>query len=46
MQIHRMSANFDKLQGQTLELHEGLNIIQAPNETGKSTWCAFLSAML
>ena len=46
MQIHRMSANFGKLQGQTLELHEGLNIIQAPNETGKSTWCAFLSAML
>ncbi|MBQ8390596.1 MAG: AAA family ATPase, partial [Oscillibacter sp.] len=46
MLIHRMSANFGKLQGQTLELQEGLNVIQAPNETGKSTWCAFLSAML
>ena len=46
MQIHRMSANFGKLQGQTLELKDGLNVIQAPNETGKSTWCAFLSAML
>ena len=46
MLIHRMSANFGKLQGQTLELKDGLNIIQAPNETGKSTWCAFLSAML
>ncbi|MBQ2995914.1 MAG: AAA family ATPase [Oscillibacter sp.] len=46
MLIHRMSANFGKLQGQTLELKDGLNIIEAPNETGKSTWCAFLSAML
>ena len=44
--IHRMSANFGKLQGETLELNEGLNILQAPNETGKSTWCAFLVAML
>ena len=41
-----MSANFGRLQGQTLELQEGLNVIQAPNESGKSTWCAFLSAML
>lgn len=46
MQIHRMSANFGCLVGQTLELKEGLNIIEAPNETGKSTWCAFLAAML
>ena len=46
MLIHRMSANFGKLQGETLELKEGLNILQAPNETGKSTWCAFLVAML
>ncbi len=44
--IHRMSATFGKLQNHTLELKEGLNIIQAPNETGKSTWCAFLTAML
>jgi len=41
-----MTASFGKLQNQTLELKEGLNIIQAPNETGKSTWCAFLLSML
>ena len=45
MQIHRMSAVFGRLQNQTLELKDGLNIIEAPNETGKSTWCAFLLAM-
>ena len=41
-----MTATFGKLQGRTLELRDGLNIIEAPNETGKSTWCAFLTAML
>ncbi len=46
MLIRRMAASFGKLQNHTLELSEGLNIIQAPNETGKSTWCAFLSSML
>ena len=45
MLIRRMTAVFGKLQGQTLELKDGLNIIQAPNETGKSTWCAFILAM-
>lgn len=45
MLIHRMSATFGRLQSQSLELREGLNIIEAPNETGKSTWCAFLAAM-
>lgn len=44
--IHRMTAAFGKLQGQTLELKDGLNILEAPNETGKSTWCAFLLSML
>lgn len=43
--IHRMTATFGKLQGQTLELKDGLNILEAPNETGKSTWCAFLLSM-
>lgn len=46
MLIRRMTATFGKLREQTLELQEGLNILQAPNETGKSTWCAFLLAML
>lgn len=40
-----MTATFGKLQGQTLELKDGLNILEAPNETGKSTWCAFLLSM-
>lgn len=45
MQIRRLTATFGKLQEQTLELQDGLNILQAPNETGKSTWCAFLLSM-
>ena len=28
-----------------MELNPGLNLLQAPNEAGKSTWCAFLLAM-
>ena len=46
MKIKTMTATFGKLQKQTLELKDGLNIIEAPNESGKSTWCAFLRAML
>lgn len=46
MLIHRMSAAFGRLRNETLQLQDGLNIIEAPNETGKSTWCAFLTAML
>lgn len=45
MRIKRMTASFGVLNGQTLELTEGLNIIYAPNESGKSTWCAFIRAM-
>ncbi|MDD6678543.1 MAG: AAA family ATPase [Firmicutes bacterium] len=44
--IRKMEATFGKLDGDTLELTEGLNVISAPNEWGKSTWCAFLTAML
>lgn len=43
--IHHVSAVFGKLDHQSLTLHDGLNILQAPNETGKSTWCAFLLSM-
>lgn len=32
--------------GESLTLRDGLNIVQAPNEWGKSTWCAFLRCML
>ena len=46
MRIYKMRATFGKLEDQTLELQPGLNIIEAPNEWGKSTWCAFLVAML
>ncbi len=46
MRILAMTAVFGKLDGQTLALHEGLNVLTAPNEWGKSTWCAFLCAML
>ncbi len=46
MIIRTLSATFGKLQNRSLELKEGLNIIEAPNESGKSTFCAFLRAML
>lgn len=46
MHIKKMCANFGKISGESLELCGGLNIIYAKNEGGKSTWCAFLQAML
>lgn len=46
MTILRMTATFGGLENQTLTLHDGLNILERPNEGGKSTWCAFLRAML
>ena len=46
MRIYSMTATFGKLENRTLTLKPGLNIIEAPNEWGKSTWCAFLVSML
>ena len=46
MKLHSMTATFGKLENETLTLTPGLNILEAPNEWGKSTWCAFLVAML
>ena len=46
MRIYTMTATFGKLEHQTLTLKPGLNVITGPNEWGKSTWCAFLTAML
>ena len=46
MKIKKMTAYFGALEGATLELGDGLNVIFAPNESGKSTWCAFLRTML
>ena len=46
MKILSMTATFGKLEGKTLTLQPGLNVIHAPNEWGKSTWCGFIAAML
>ena len=46
MIIHTMRACFGRLQQEELVLQAGLNVIEAPNEGGKSTWSAFLRAML
>lgn len=46
MQIEQMNATFGRLNGSQLDLQPGLNVICAPNESGKSTWCRFLQNML
>lgn len=46
MRINKMTASFGKLENESLSFHPGLNVIYAPNESGKSTWCAFIRAML
>ena len=46
MKIRKLTASFGKLEHESLSFHEGLNVIYAPNESGKSTWCAFIQAML
>ena len=46
MLIRSMKASFGCLDNRGLILHPGLNIISAPNESGKTTWCAFLRCML
>ena len=46
MKIKKMTATFGALHQAVLEPGPGLNIFPAPNETGKSTWAAFLTAML
>lgn len=45
MKIKKASASFGRLNGDTIEFGDGLNIVRAPNESGKSTWCAFLRTM-
>lgn len=45
MIILKMRASFGTLSGE-LTLHEGMNLLCLPNESGKSTWSAFLLAML
>ena len=45
MRIHQLAATFGRLENKTLDLGPGLNIIEAPNEGGKSTWTALLRVM-
>jgi len=44
--IRKMQATFGKLDGAVLTPQPGLNVICRPNEAGKTTWGAFLTAML
>ena len=46
MEFHYLNATFGRLEQQELRLHPGLNLICAPNESGKSTWSAFICTML
>ncbi len=46
MWIKKLYATFGKLDEKTLSLAPGLNIITGSNESGKSTWGAFIRAML
>lgn len=46
MKIKKMTATFGILQRAVLEPGPGLTVFSAPNESGKSTWAAFLTAML
>lgn len=46
MKINKLTASFGKLENESLSFHDGLNVVVALNESGKSTWCAFIRAML
>ena len=46
MKIKSMTATFGGLERARLEPGEGLTLVTAPNEKGKSTWAAFWRAML
>ena len=37
MELHKLAAVFGALEGAELELRPGLNVLQAGNESGKST---------
>ena len=46
MEIKSLSATFGRLENETLPLSSGLNVIEAANESGKTTWMTFLRVML
>ncbi len=45
MKILNMYATFGKLNEKHLSLSEGMNVIYGANESGKSTWSAFIRVM-
>ena len=46
LRILQANATYGKLNQSQLSLHPGLNVICAPNESGKSTWSSFIRTML
>ncbi len=46
MKILNMYATFGKLNEKVLSFSDGMNVIHGANEAGKSTWSAFIRAML
>ena len=46
MRFRRLDATFGNLERRTLVFSPGLNVVEAPNEAGKSTLAAFLRTML
>ncbi len=46
MRIKELFATFGSLDNKKLSLKDGLNIVHGRNEAGKSTWGAFIRAML
>lgn len=46
LEFLHLNATFGRLEQHELRLHSGLNLICAPNESGKSTWGSFICAML
>ncbi len=46
MQFRRLDTTFGRLERRSLAFAPGLNIVEAPNESGKSTLAAFLRTML
>lgn len=46
MQFRYLNATFGKLEHRSIAFMPGLNILEAPNESGKSTLAAFLRTML
>ena len=44
--ILHLTGVFGRLDRSRLDLSPGLNLLYAPNESGKSTWGAFIRTML